>query len=430
MSLGLFLWSELPGDVWTEDEPPAEAIDELFSGIEAAAAAALERRPYPLLDWLYARRPFPDVLELELCPFADHLGFVIADGALNVSLSTTAAGPGYHAHVVGLLDEIAARLGLTWEERELGDETGHFPQRDFGQLQRQMAEWLRTLAERTMELSAGSGVALMLPTDFYPKSQAFVVSPLKSWTREWFERLAKAKGEELLALAAELFPWWDEGCTKDNLRNFGLTLCHSVLTWTHARSAEEQIAMDTALGCFRRAGWWRRRRIPKGIWKELKQLIAAKEMDVFPRPEGFGLRRRFGRRPLTAGWTVEVPGFFREFTTEDESGSGYEFQDRAVVARCGFPVGDETDTSLGLAGGQELELSAKGHVGRYVRDVQEHHFFLLAVVRVRDWMCELQVLYPDEAGHDWALRIARSLRNDIPSELRDYIRMDNEESEG
>jgi hypothetical protein len=168
---------------------------------------------------------------VRLHPAEEEVRLRDSEGEVVFSARTNGCGPGYHAFIVQLMDEVAAATGLQWlpalegdEESEgFEDETGFFESRNFVDLQRQMASWLRAVAKTASEAEPGDGPCVLCmplgtPT---PVGWGGALSPMGHFKKAWLEETVLANSDLLLLRAAEFFPWWTQGVDRRTIQNLG-----------------------------------------------------------------------------------------------------------------------------------------------------------------------------------------------------------------
>lgn len=316
MGLGFLIHGSVRGQGLLRRKPKhAELCHRLQEAIFQAV-------PDPLQHRLLQFEAKPEGLDVTFHPAAEPVEFRF-DGAgrLTASAKTSTVGPGYHAMLVELMDAMGPAAGIEWDWRDRGDgegdETGYHESGDFGALQQEMLAWLKGLGE--MLLRESGSYALSMPIHYQVVTEQFAHSPLGFWEREWFEALAAAEGERSASLAAAFFPWWNHPADAAYWRECGLVLAWIDLPWTPPVDAAERQLFELAADCFARA-----RQLDADIGlplteiEEIRDLLAEEDETLPPRPEGVGFRRGQRRIGLGGGWTVELPGYFRELQDPEE----------------------------------------------------------------------------------------------------------------
>lgn len=293
------------------------------------------------------------VFYVQLHPAEEPVRFVLDGGTLSVSAKTSSAGPGYHAWLVDVLDEIARRLQLAWDWSNHGngegDETGFRDSYDYTQLQHSMAGWLRALAGMLTEQDGSGGpIALSMPAGEGFVGDAFAVSPMGRWSRDWFEALHDADDGTLLDAAAEFFPAWHP---RDDARywlNCGSVLAWYALRWVTPEDDAERDLYKATLGCFARAHQMNPTiRLPEPEIREMWALLAGEREGQPPFDGGIGFRRGLMERPLGGGWTARLPGYFARRLEGDGSAVVYCQGAREVHATATLVAGPDDDSQAG-----------------------------------------------------------------------------------
>ena len=136
-----------------------------------------------------------------------------------LSARTNGGGPGYHAFVVSLMDEVAAAHKLRWlpevteGDAVFNDETGYFADRRADVLKDSMAAWLVAVARHLSDAAVDGNLYLMsMPMGTpVPCGLAGVVTPMGCVSLSWLRETADPEATEadVRARAAGFFPWWE-----------------------------------------------------------------------------------------------------------------------------------------------------------------------------------------------------------------------------
>lgn len=257
-----------------------------------AKAAAFFRSLPPLLPHCPVRIQIREDGAVDASVFGDNwISVEPADGGLSFSARTSNGGPGYHVHVVELMDALSRKAGLTWHtpEEGIGDETGYYEHRDFDLLKASMAGFVRSLAgyflvssrENTMA-EAGHPPALCMPLEWSPIGGYCASHPQGPLTEADLAVLSAADADE--NALARFFPWWDKSRRVGLLRkkwehpaslyhNYALGLIWTKINWLPPSFPEEQRYLVSALDCLDKA--WRldpNREYPVAEWLEIARL--------------------------------------------------------------------------------------------------------------------------------------------------------------
>jgi hypothetical protein len=429
MGLGLSLRvpsSALEGRSWKD----------LREGIVAFA----EREPAdPLLRRFFRGNAGEDWVRIGLYPAEEDVGFFFSEaGDLVCSAKTSTAGPGYHAFLVHWLEALAGELRVRWErhseERE-GDDTDYWSHRDLARLQSESAAWLKGLAEYLLgkEGEAARGFVLGLPESFPLEREGwYAASALGFWKREWFQSVAEASEDELLALGSQFFPWWDEGLEGAFWARLGTVLCWLEVPW-HVPTDGERGLYQTVHECFARAAdLGASAGVPQEEWAELERLLEASSGANDPQPGGrpapsadrIGFHRRAMRSRLPGGWSLSLPGYFYSDVENGGEVQAFRFRERNVRAST-FTVNGKDDAPVpaqDLAGkGPEgaIRHEASGVQGWAVikQETDEKgslYWTLHGESAAPGNLCIVTICYEDEGTRDWALATWKSLAHSRP----------------
>ncbi len=252
------------------------------------------------------------VLYLDLHPAAEHVALAFEGHDLEIAANTSTVGPGYHAHVVDVVDTLAAAFRITWRHDAEGDVTGYFDNRDFRHLQQEMLGWLGALTNAVLPLASGT-VQLALPATHTFESGGHARTPLGPRERPWFERVAESP-----ASGRDFFAWWEKGENAEHYLGVALSLLWTTVRWRPAVSERERELRERTFGALSRArDLDPTLRFPFAEWRELLTIDGRnREADALPRADpaipAIGYRRNPVRVSMPGGWSLRIPGNFAE----------------------------------------------------------------------------------------------------------------------
>lgn len=307
------------------------------------------------------------VLYVQLHPAEEPVEFILDGGSIVASAKTSSAGPGYHAWVVDLVEEIGRRVDIPWNWTDQGngegDSTGFHESFDFTRLQTAMADSLPSMAHAVLKTNENQDVpiALSLPLDDVVLADAFAVSSIGTWTRDWFESLIGADEAARLQAAARFFPAWHPRDDARYWRGCGLALCWYPMRWVQPVDLSEETLYKAALGCFARAREMDPAiKLPEDEIREIWTLLSREGEDRPPSPNGIGFRRGAMLRQLPGGWTTMIPGYFAADYRDDGATRVFSFGDRSVQ---GTAMRAPDDGGDGEAGRRYVQAQAEQSAG-------------------------------------------------------------------
>ena len=413
MGLGVVYRADLPQRALSDS---TIAVDELWDEVSEVVARLASELGNPIEDWFW-HHASGDRMWICVVPFEENIELFVEAGAVVFSAKTSGAGPGYHEFLVAILDELEVELGLAWSFGEdEGDETGFRESREVGELRRAMAAQVRGLARIVIE-RVGQGALVNMGLDFRPTVRAFAASPLGEWSAEWFESLAAASDEDVLAMAEDFFPWWNRELSGDEFAKFGMVVCWNDVRWVSPVGDAEELAIGTALDCFEQArALGTRLEIPELVRAELKRLTSPEAPTHPPGPEGIGYRRRTVTVSLPGEWELDVPGYFHDAVEDDGGTLVYWLEQRTIRASTmSFederPAGERLELLLEGNGEQLADLS-EGIVGalEVTTDPDDEGFIAQLTLVTSNALCSLTFAYTEIGDRDWAIRTARTAR--------------------
>lgn len=379
----------------------------------AALCGVSDLAPFP---W-FQRDNDASRLYARLHPAEEDVSFWIEGDWLHCAAKTSSCGPGYHAHIVGLLESMGRELDLEWhwQNGDFGDETGYALHKNFTRLQDEMAALLQSIARILLERGSEGKNRLSLPIDFGPERDAFASSPLGDWPKDWFEKVRAAADADLKDLARLYYPWWDEGFTGDTWLKLAKVLLWMEFPWRSPLTDWERAIGELASDCVTKAeqAGYVSARADTCFW-ELSRIMNAGEEAIAPSPEGIGFMRGLMRRPLPGGWTLSVPGYFFEHIEDDGAAIQYWYNDFSVRGssisfdRTGSPefgalLKDKncefTSSGDGFMGGADIEQ---------VRDEHGLYLQLSGTVEAENSVSVITASFNDDVAR--AVEIFRSVR--------------------
>ena len=400
--------------------------------------AIFQAVPDPLQHRLLRFEAYAGGMEVAFHPAAEPLDFGFGDdGELVVSAKTSTVGPGYHAMLVELVEAIGPVAGIDWDWSDRGDgegdESGYQESRDFGALQDEMLAWLKTVGEHILQLDRNdcNQIAISMPENYGLVTDRFAHSPLGFWDRGWFEALAVSEGERAASLAAAFFPWWNHPADAAYWRDCALVLAWTELPWTPPQNGDEQQLYELVVECFGRA-----RKLDPSIGlpvaeiAEIRDLLSGEDRGRPPNAEGIGFRRGRRRRWFAGGWSVEVPGYFRECDDDENEGSSLFIHGGRVLRTSSYSFSaqePETETAQDMVRKMQAEHEDPGFCetcqddglfgwGKEAKAEDGDHWNFQACIGKDSGdtgrICVLNASYDSPAeDRDWALQVFRSVRH-------------------
>ena len=297
-------------------------------------SAALQVAKTLEVDFLIAPPSDPRLIVLNYCEEA--LEVKIDEDSIVLSSRTSGAGPGYHAFLVDVVDSLKSHGLIFGEDEENVDEAEYFKSRDFTALQRQHALYLKALAKlvkrETYERGANIN-RLSLPIDVVAPatSESEVQTPNGPLPTESFIAIADADDAKLGEFAAEWFPWWARRLTAQGWLRTGLQHMWYPIPWHVPADAYERHSMLAARECLQRAEALDSSiALPTAELLELEMFLKPETPDTTaPLPHGIGYRRSLCERWLGGGWSVDLPGYWYEYS--DGERAGFRFRDVYVI---------------------------------------------------------------------------------------------------
>lgn len=126
-------------------------------------------------------------------------------GKVSVHARTSPVGPGYHAHLCGLLKDFAEDFDFNWNEPPPDRDPAHyFVHEDLGRLERHFLHWLASECSNALQLATpGTPLSVGLPRPIRYLHPGPVLTPLGPRAVEWLKFVAGDPSS-----GRDFFPWW------------------------------------------------------------------------------------------------------------------------------------------------------------------------------------------------------------------------------
>lgn len=302
--------------VQTYAKIPPSIVDALLpERIVAASRAWAEDKG---LAGLFYGRQEPDRALVSFYPPDGALAFEIARSGVTIDAKTSVAGPGFHAALIDLCDALERMLGLEWNWRAGGDETGFAISRDRGALQEAFLGQFTAFCDHYRRSGAAYDYKLNLELGLAVGVRGGVATPLGVHPLSLFTSCANDDRESLVDAARSVFPWWSDQLGREFWTNALSALLWTQVEWrrpTGPSVAWEEHVHAAALHAAERA-----RQCGAALSNEVNQglrQIASMTPEMTPPGEGIGYRRGDRAFDLGGPWTIDVPAYYVFQTEED-----------------------------------------------------------------------------------------------------------------
>lgn len=365
-----------------------------------------------------------------------------ASGRVKVHAQTSPAGPGYHAHLCDLLDQLAADFDLTWDDDRTHDPTGYFLDRDRDDLEAYFLRWLAAKCVAAASRPPGTPACVGLPPSHGFTAAGHVLTPLGPRDRGWLAAVAADP-----TAGRDFFPWWDPRLDAAFYRGRALTRMWLDFPWRPPLTEDEgeltdQLANDLAtaykLDPAGELPWREWLEVLRAIEEDrdghtvtpadpsLTEAVTQRAWEVDASPEPVGYRRLPVRVPLSAGWSVEIPGDFAREWEDERTWTGWNPGRTVWFHALGFtkPDGSRPSAAESVTVGRKSlpdgepvpPLSANGVRGEAVYGQADEDgrtvWRLSGVAAVSGQLVVCNVYSEDAADRDWAVRTWLSLRHE------------------
>lgn len=323
--------------------------------------------------------------------------------------TTTPAGPGYHIALCDELRRVSEELQIAWAPPEDEEPDEYFFEQNAAAVERQMLQWLKTVAQIMCEQELDKG-GISMPIDHEYRFEG-IATPLGPRTVEWVRAVAEdprqgidffvwwTPGENAAALLGRaLFLMWNEVCWRDPTCDFEEELNDEVLALL-----ERAFALDPSLD------------YPAREWCEIGYEIPD-EIEARAKTQTgplIGYRRQPVRVRLSDGWSLEIPGEFSEEWTDDGWSAWY--MGRTIWFNSFQKPGPASEHVLEVPAEGELfercdgEVLKRAYLGKIIEDDGEY-FSLTTRNAVEGKLAVVTIVYPDEDSREWAFATWESIK--------------------
>jgi hypothetical protein len=414
MGVGLRIGADVSHKPWLEND--FDRIEFLCRLRDAIAAHSRQKQTDLLLQQFIAGA------ELLCCPHpaAEDVTFSYDDDRLICSAKTSTVGPGYHAYLVEMLEDIGRRCDLPWEWSDegegFGDDAGYHGDRSFDRIQDEMCWWLRAVANSVLDDSRSARHLISMRSNFgLAHADYFAASATGFWDRDFFEKAARRQPDTLHGLAARFFPWWSKNLDARFWRNAALVLMWERLTWSPPENDAQRAVYELTLTCLSKA-----RQLdpftplPEAEAAEIRALLSKEQAFPIPEQGRIGFRRLDMRRDLAGDWSVVTPGYFYKKNENDTV--IYWYGDRFVHGSSlsftpdipnSWEPGDRAGGALGV-----FTLDEDGRRGSAVlcteEESEQQRYLLFCKVHAPGSLCLLSIYFRDINDLDWARLVFES----------------------
>ncbi len=246
------------------------------------------------------------------------------DNYLLLSARTNSVGPGYHAYIVEIMDDLSKYLNLNWiwgdakEEDVYFDETGYYKNRDFKLLQIEMLRWLRAISKHFNEEDTSNlkiSLSLNSPNLL---DEYYAISPLGRWDKSWFDKTRNGELENLMNEGQQFFIWWNK--EKDGAFYYKTTLAllNVECPWHSPIDDKERILYSSIDKCLINA---QKNNIDLSLvkkdWRTIKSYLSNDQEETYFENTPIGFRKHKMNFSLAGNWNIQIPGYYYSDIQDD-----------------------------------------------------------------------------------------------------------------
>jgi hypothetical protein len=357
---------------------------------------------------------------------------VVDERSIEVAGKTSTIGPGYHAYVCELFEELGTDFRIRWlPPAEEDDENDYFQTRDAGALELEFLNWLNGLARFAVdkfETGGAQGITVSMPMSVRFVEDSFMITPMGPRSVDWAREVARDPRRGI-----DVFPWWDPGKDGSYALGRALVLMWQDVPWrpptddgelTLLHRVDALLTQADTLGATSPLPWAEWGEI-LGYLDESREEVEARAASSLP-PQ-IGYRRGEAWNELSGQWWLRTPGAFVGRFEDEGSWSAFDgvltlwFSSFAIKGDDGAlaPVEGILPQSS-PADGRPVELPALDgtpyRANLAVADDEENGEYLCLTTEVAapGRLGLLTVAFSDQADLGKAVTIASSLRNGSP----------------
>lgn len=252
-------------------------------------------------------------LTVNIYPGSAGITFAASGATIKAFADTQAQGPGYHQHVVELLERLGKECGLNWQL--VHDSTTYWQSRNRTILERSFTEWLEELARQMVGQSgSGTSAVVCLSQDVRYDYPAQTVTQLGPRSEEWISEVSRGAWQY-----QEFWPWWKHGQGPESWLGRALMLMWADHPWRAPLNELEQALTDDIHFCLTQAHEDSSLSIPWKAWHELLPWVSTSQGGISDRiadqakldtSEPIGYRRYPVNYHLGCGWNLTLPGTY------------------------------------------------------------------------------------------------------------------------
>lgn len=366
-------------------------------------------------------------LWLDLHPGADYIEISIdKTGFICITSCTAATGPGYHAYLCDLINDLGQDLKISWIVGKQTDVTSYFQTRDNASLDKYFMSWFKRLTNEILTLRpTASGNTLCMPKSFtYPDWTDYVLSQLGPRHKAWVEAIHEFD-------SIDICPWWNKGFTAEYYLGRALCLMWNKVCWRDpildeetellkeiSQLLEQAYKLDPTL------------RLPWNEWAEILGFLRVENAFVQSQ-----IVQHMGRVPIgyrrgrmtvhfPSGWQATIPGSFCH--DEDNQGTtfvGYDhlarniriypFSEKGLFRTSAKKIIDQYEAQC-----QPMPLEHKSDkllskaFLRYVEEANGNYWMLHGIAAITGKSLIFTICFENEELHDWAVKTWHTIKHD------------------
>lgn len=248
---------------------------------------------------------YDTLLMIEVCPEGS-IECSYEGCFVSIAAQTNVAGPGFHAFVCRLFDDIIQEAPIHFE---VSDPTGYYTTRNFETLKYQyFYRWLADIKDYVKEQADDSEITLCWPVnDYRPKKKdGYVVTPMGYLSKRDF------KERDCEDLAKDFFIWNDIERTAHYYRNCALSLLWKECFYAYSNMNETTDKIGNSIVDYLEAAYEKDNLLPLPL-KAYEEVCAALHREVLiHHGEDMGLSHIGYRKELISyylgNWSIPVHG--------------------------------------------------------------------------------------------------------------------------
>jgi len=260
----------------------------------------------------------PNLSHFTFFPLNESLRFEIDENQVSIGVKTSSVGAGYHAAFIDLCDHLENKLGLEWNWKlsgqESGDETGYAISRNFKKLREQHFEQAATILKHVFSENMQNGICIHIDSSLIHDHDK-IAGPRGYIEPRSLAEYQDAEPYEIKHIIDRILTWQDRVTDTKFWRETLEGLLWHEFPWRVSNSDYENYIESCIKFCVSKLA---NNEMPDELINAIEDYKYYSENVVAPTEEGVGYRRRRLYTDMPGPWRCSIPGYF-VFSMEDNN---------------------------------------------------------------------------------------------------------------